>query len=168
MKESKLYLNFFRQNILFIFFFGVIFLAIGLIFISQKESLYTLSALYQLNIDEDKDIQNKVMVADEIVSSLRSNNVQHKLNLDDLKVVIFKPGPLQIKVELTDVSVEKLDLNFKKIDEYISLNYDVQGLGDVVVVKNDLNLLLYSVVFTSLGLFAGLLVSLIREYLKKY
>src|SRR5688572_3649811 len=101
MRESRLFLNFFKNNILILVIAVIIGLGSGYLWNSQKPTIYTHHTLLELNYPDYK-MEDRIILADEIVVKLRSENLERTLGLNPNQTTkIFKPAPYAIKVEVT-------------------------------------------------------------------
>lgn len=166
-KESLLYINFFRNNLL-IFLISTFFsLSIGIYLFLTQQSIYGVSILLETNY-ELNNVSEKIALTDQIVTNIRASNVQQDLNLSDkVNLVVFKPSPLSIKIELISNNQTILKKELEKITNFINSNYQVKGLGKEIFFKEPRSYLPIFILL-SLGFLVGLFFSLIREYLRRF
>ncbi len=167
-KESKLFLDFFRRNLLLIVLPVLIFTLVGVLFQLSKPTIYSQNAKYEM-VYEVENIQNRISITDQAVSTIRSLNLQKSLELNSsTELVVFKSGPLLIDLTVNSKSVDQTSQDFNKVSNYLVDNYQVKEVGLEVPSQNrDISPLLIFIALFS-GLSVGVVLSLAREYLRNY
>lgn len=168
MRESRLYLRFLRENLFFVLIPGLLFLLAVFLYQRQLLTVYSPQALYEIQYTEGS-VSEAVVLADQVVTSVRSENIKQSLGLDpSTEVMVFKPGPISLSVTVVgrDTDTSKGDLN--KVAGYLKSKYPVSDVGEAVFLEvsraNHVDLF-YAL---SIGSLLGLSVALVRSYFKNY
>lgn len=168
MKESKLYLSFFKKHLLFFIVPALIGVFIGVYYQSRKPVIYTKTQLLEITQDAGS-VNDRIAIADQAVTLSRSENVKEFLGVDPrANVVIFKPSPFSISVSVSSSDQSLLQSNLNKEVGYLTVKFPTANVGNSVLSETRPNLLVAGAVGGIVGLFLGLLLSLIESYLKNY
>lgn len=167
MKESKLFLNFFKENILLLVLPAMFFGVAGYFYQQSKPSTYKIGQLFEANYSI-LEVPAKVALMDEAVTLIRSSNLQAELGIKNAKVAVFKPGPLAIKIEAESQDREVLKSNLNKAEGYLVKNFDVKRVGIIDEQEIKPNLFLGGLAGLSAGFLLGFVVALTISYFKKF
>jgi hypothetical protein len=167
-KESQKYLGFLRRNIAFITIPGALSLAIGVLYIQSIPPSFKAGQYIKVRFEES-EIQDKIKLADQIVTDLRVGNLQNSLNVDQsARVSVYKNAPLSFMVEAEHPEKLKATQTVNVLTDYVVSKYPVEVPGNVVersIPPEYLKLLIGSL---AAGAFIGLVISLAREYFKNF
>lgn len=166
MKESSLYLNFFKRNLLWFILFPVIGLSAAYILLGNVPILYQYSSLYELVYDQS-NVQVKISEADEAVTLLRSTNLHSELRVPSA-VTIFKPGPLSINLETSSVDQNLAEKDLQTLSQYLQSHYQVKKIGDNSLSQAYPPLLKYLLLGLAGGFVLAFIFSLAREYFRNF
>lgn len=165
MRESELYLNFLKRNLYYFLIPVILVLIIGTFYYVQVPSKTKISQTFRL----DYNLQNiNIILAltDQAVAELRSQRFEPVLT--DTSVSIYKGAPLNITVEVVSPDRSKSFTLLLKEAEYLRQNFSVAELTGPKITAIEPSLLKYIISELIIGGFIGLIISLIREYLKNY
>lgn len=146
---------------------ALIFTIFAYIFYTHQPTFYKVGVLYEFSYTQE-NVQKKVIEADEAVATLRTNNLKSGLNFDQQsKLIIFKPGPISLKLEIENPNKDLAQKDLEKSENFLIQKYDLKkiGLGDF---KKNYPNVIYPISIITLGFLIGLIVSLVKEYFKKY
>lgn len=168
MRESRLYLKFLQENLLFILAPAVIFLLMVFLFQKTSPVVYVSQAMFEMAHDRG-EIAEKVLLADQVVTVIRSENLKKSLGVGESSLVqVFKPGPLAINLTVTGVDVETSRSDLAVVSGYLRSRYDVSEVGEVVISKvTTANYQMSFYAFLS-GLALGLFLVLVNAYFKNF
>ncbi|MBI2021450.1 hypothetical protein HYS93_01035 [Candidatus Daviesbacteria bacterium] len=169
MKESRLYLNFFRKNFLIIFVAVLLFSAAGLFYQSSKQVNKKVSSLWQMNYQESS-VSEKISLTDQAVTILRSQNLSPEINSQKKKgeTTIFKPGPLAIQIETKGADLDSAKYLNGQASKYLVENYKVSKIGNDYYSEENANVYLGLLIGFITGVFIGIIIALVRSYFKNY
>lgn len=166
MRESILFLDFFKKNFWVILFGGMVGLAIGLGVFWVGGYRYRGSSSLELIADE-QHIRERALISDQAVVWMRV--VARPRGYIDNKVSfqVYKEGPVMIRVEVTgdDLRVVKM---VERVDSELGVKYGFNTLGEITVARES-NISLLSIFLWIIGgLGIALVVCLTRTYLQRY
>ena len=165
MKESQLYFQFIKRNLLFLILPVVLGLLISLYNYAQVPTLTRISQTFKLNYNLE-NIDVVLALTDQAVAELREQRFENEY--DATSVSIYKSSPLNISIEATASDREtSYSLLLKEI-EYLRQNFPAADLFSPVITQIEPNLFKYLVSGLIIGGLIGLVISLTREYLKNY
>lgn len=164
MKESQLYLNFFKKNLLLLLIPVVLFSLIGFYIQTTKPVIYTESRVLETNIFEG-DVQKKVLLIDQAVSTTRQPNVLAGLNQNsNVEMRLFKSAPLTVAVSATSQDPLVLKEGLDSMSSYLEEKYKLKVVGQDISSTNRPNVF-YGILLGSLaGALCGLFISLVKTY----
>lgn len=168
MLESRAYLNFFKQNVLFLLL-GLVLGGVGGYFYQlNKPVFYKGSSLYEINYDVS-NITQKTLLVDEIVTVVRSKNATNKFDLTaDSFLRIYKEGPLSFSVESYSPSPQKTIQIHNKIDSFLFSNYSIKVVGNFLIHRQRPAFSQVIPLTMAAGITAALFVSLLKLYFQKF
>ncbi len=127
----------------------------------------SVSRLLEIGNPKTSNLFESDPLSDQAVKLLRSENVQKKLKLNSM-VSVYKYAPSVVRVTATSSDKESAIKDVNAINEYLKGRYNVnqQGMdGEESTLKKSLINLLISI---GIGLFIGILSSLIVSYFKNF
>lgn len=167
MKESRLYLQFFRSYFLVLLVTAIIGLGAGFWFVSQQKDLFVSERMFEFpyTYENAAAVEKK---SEEAVTILRSPQLKEQLGMQVTQVVIFRPGPFAIKIQTKGQNAESSINNLDKLSSYAMQSYPIREIGtEVSFIERD-NPWKWICLGLFGGLGTGLLLSLIFSYLKNY
>lgn len=165
MRESELYLNFLKRNLHSFLIPVILVLIIGTFFYVQTPSKTKISQTFRL----DYNLQNiNIILAltDQAVAELRSQHFESVF--PDASVSIYKSAPLNVSIEAVSPDRGKSFALLLKEAEYLRQNFSTAELTVPEITTIEPSLLKYVISGLIIGGLIGLIISLIREYLKNY
>lgn len=165
MRESKLYLNFLKRNLYYFFIPVILALLTGAFFYTQTPSKTKIYQIFRLDYNLD-NINIILALTDQAVEELRSQRFE--LVLLDASVSIYKSAPLNITVEAVSPDRERSFALLLKEAEYLKQNFSASELTGPEIIPVEPGLLKYIISGLIIGGLIGLIISLVREYLKNY
>lgn len=160
--ESQVYLNFFSKNWLRIALPGVLLPALTYLSLASEPAKFSRS--FSLETGQGSPSLERVVLADQLVSTLRSEGVKQELRLDD-KSIVYKSGPYLVSIEL--IGSNDLEAS-QKILTFSQENFKAIRVGSEVTSLKSPKLFLPLTVATGAGILLGIILSLIRLYLKNF
>lgn len=168
MKESTKYLFFLRRYIFIYLFFISVFAGIAFWVFSSQPEIHKFTVFFELKSFLD-GIEKKERIADEVVTQLRSKNIQYLFNTEGSeKLTVFKPGPFAIQLEVMDEDKSKSEKVIKVAELYILENFEVDKKGLITHELVEVKPWKYLVLGILGGILAGVAYSLIREYFRLF
>jgi len=165
MKESEVYINFFKRNLWWILVPLIIFLIISTIFYALAPEKSRLGQVFRIDYQiENADV--KMALADEAVAETRAQKFNQAF--PDTTAVIYKSAPLLISIEVDSPVRENAYEVMLRINDYLDKNFSVTEaapLAVTAVVPSGFKYLLSGILA---GFLTGLIISLIKEYRKNY
>lgn len=168
MKESKVFLGFFKQNIVIIFISALLTPVCLVSFFYYQPNVWEAASLHQFKYDE-LNINQRVIETDQAVSVLRSNFLPEKLGIpEDVEINVYKPGPLGVQITTRSISSDKSKIALQLLNSYLEANFPVE----VVFVGNssivDKRLEIIAILSFCVGAVLGVFISLVKTYLKNF
>ncbi|OGE34141.1 hypothetical protein A3C32_00920 [Candidatus Daviesbacteria bacterium RIFCSPHIGHO2_02_FULL_41_14] len=166
-RESFIYLNFLRS---FWWLFLSLMLIGGLIGASFaiKQPLQSFTEVQLEAGFELEKMQDNILLADEVVGILRSRSIQAELMISkETKVVAHKNGPLMVNLLVESPSLELASKEATILSNYVVARYGFQVLGTSSGNSSG-EMFLMVLIGSGAGLFLGLILSLLKTYLKNY
>lgn len=168
MRESRIYLNFFKSNIPVIVLPSVITTAFGLYYYSTIPSTFVLSRLYEFSYNEQTLLQ-QIALSDTAVTLTRSLNIQSQLNMDpQVNLQVTKIAPVVIKTDIESSNAQLLEPNLQRVDNYLTGKYSLKKVGEDINMQHKPNIIFYILGSIAAGFSLGIFISLIKEYFKNY
>lgn len=168
MKESQLYINFFKQNRFTILTPIVISLLSALIYILVQPTLYQATTLFEIS-NSKMSVSDMQVNVNQAVENLRSEVIQNALKLQDLSSVdVYKNGDLAVAVDISSMNKSAIRQDEQQVSQYITQKFDLQQSGDWVMHSTKKDGLLIFLIALFVGVSIGISISLIRSYLRNY
>ncbi len=114
--------------------------------------------------------QNQDMTeVDELVSELRSKNIQKQQKLNHSTIVnIYKPGPYSIQLMTKSLDSSIAEIDNKKLLNYTQSKHPIKSLGENILSYERLSLFKSLCIFSLVFFVISFLLTLIISYIKKY
>lgn len=168
MKESKLYLSFFKENLLLIVSPTLVLLLFSLYKAYYLPQIHIYHSLYEIK-SGDVNFNRKIAEADQAVTLLRSENIKKSLNIsEDVKVQAFRPAPLLIKLELRSAQMTILGDENLKYEPFLFNRYKAGKIGESYYSQELKPFLIYAVFGAGVGFLLGFFISLLKTYFRKF
>lgn len=167
MRESRLYINFFRRNFLIILLPLLFSLSLGFYYSSQIPKSIIAGQLYEMPYRAE-NINIQVILTDEAVSLARESEGILGLG-KEFEVRAYKTGPLSFYVSLKSAeTAEELKENFIKVDQLLIKKFGLNKEGQLQLSIEEPNLYKLIFLFGGFGLTSGIVSALAREYFHKF
>lgn len=177
MRESKLFVNFLRTNLLVILIPAIIFGSLGWWWEARKPDLYTSEAIFELTQRNSYlPVDQSINVLDHLVTMARSANFGSSLGLAGDQIGAVRFSPFGYKLMDTSENESSARTNLGNVIQYIQTTFNSKNtpsgftlskVGQLTVTVKRPNTYLGLVVGSLCGFFAGLIVALIRTYFSK-
>lgn len=168
MKESQVYLNFFKTNFRTILISTHLITAASLFYYSTIPSTYVASRIYEFPYN-GQNLSQQIALSDTAVTLTRSLNIQQQLNLDNgVELKVTKIAPVVIKTDVESTNPQLVTPNMEKISSFLVPKYSLTVSGVDTQFEHQPNPWLFILVGLGVGFSLGILISLIRIYFKKY
>lgn len=168
IKESQAYLIFFRNNLLLLLLPIVLFSVLGFYIQSTKPVLYTMARMLEANVFEN-DVQKRVLLIDQAVSTTRQQNVLESISNDpDVDLSLFKSAPLTVTVLATSQDPLILKKGLDSVGGYLEERYKLKVIGQDVITVSRSNVLYGILLGAAAGTLCGLFISLVKTYFHRY
>ena len=166
--ESKLYLSFFRRYLLLFLLLPFLFSSLFYLKTVSEKDRFVLSRFFELQHTQENAVST-TLIADEIVTLIRSENFQSEMSIsEEVEVIALKPGPVSVSLTLKGAEGDKLrDVN-NKLTDYLREKYSFVVIGKDVESFEAENFWLVILGGIGVGLLVGLMTALILEYFRKY
>ncbi len=165
MKESQLYFDFIKRNLVSLFVPIILVLIISIYFYAQVPSQVRISQTFKMNYSIE-NIDSVLALSDQAVAQLRSQ--RFAAIFPDATASIYKSAPLNISIESTSLTRDTSYTLLLKQTEYLRQNFQVEELTSPEITQIEPNLFKYLVSGLIIGGLVGLVISLVREYLRNY
>lgn len=165
MNESKLYINFIKRNLLFLLLPVILVLLISVYFYAQVPSKVKISQIFKMEYNLE-NIDTMLALTDQAVGELRSQKFADVF--DNSSVLIYKSSPLNVSIDAITSSRDTSYALLLKETEYLRQNFTVSELTSPEISQLEPSLFKYSISGLIVGGLIGLIISLVREYLKNY
>lgn len=167
MRESRLYLNFFKKNLLIFVLFGLTGLGAGFTYQTKQPPGVEFTSLWQMEYDQT-NVADRIALTDQAVTLVRSAHLRGEIASPGAKVTVYKPGPLAIELKaIGQTEVIARESNYQ-LAGYLKDHFPIKKIGQEVVTYQQPPLILGVILGLAVGLGVGLLVSLIKAYFEKF
>jgi hypothetical protein len=166
MKESKLYLEFFKKNAAFLLVSTFLVASFGYYHSISKQPIYRGNLLYEFRFTIE-NIPSEKLLADEAVQILRSSEFKDQMKINS-SVRAFNPGPVSVQVDLESVDIKILESDLAKINSYLINKYQLNEIGLPNVQEEKRSILSELLVSAFLGLTLSFVILLSSEYFKRF
>lgn len=166
MRESTLYLDFFKKNFRILLLGCMVGLIIGIGVFWLGGYKFRGSSSLELIADE-QHILERTLITDQAVVWMREVAIPRGYVDSKVSTQIYKEGPLMIKVEVSgdDIGIIKM---IERIDSELSVKYGFNKLGEISVARESKVSVWSIFLWIGGGFVVGLIYCLIRAYLQKY
>jgi hypothetical protein len=164
MKESKLYINFFKKNLLLIL---IPTLTLPL-FVHYGTGYYTKLVSIERILEVKSSTNNTGegnALADQAVKLLRSENIYKQLNLSS-EISVYKYAPAILKLEVSGQSSDQVKKDLSLINELLNSRYTISPLGEDIEDGYHVGAYVFPLLSIGTGFLLGVVLSLIKEYFK--
>lgn len=165
MKESEAYINFLKRNWALFLLPLLVSFAFAIYLYAQVPTQVKISQIFKMNYDL-QNIDTILALTDQAVSELRLQKFSDVFS--DSSAVIYKSAPLNISIEAVSRQRDNSYALLLKEVEYLRQNFQVQDLTSPEISLIEPSLFKYLISALIAGGLIGLIISLIREYLKNY
>lgn len=167
-KESQLYLSFFRRHFGLIFIPALLLGGSSYLFLSHQPLTTHLIETWELDY-QAADINNQVLLTDELVSLLRSSNIQKSLSLDaNTKLLAYRIGPDLLQIDLASIGAQSLPIEMKAVEKFGQDHFSLHQVGQPVTSQDKKAFTITVLGSFLIGFFIGITLSLTREYLHNF
>lgn len=166
MRESRLYLNFLKNNLLVLIVLSVTGASIGWFYQLRQPTNIERSSLWEMNYNQT-NVVDRIALADQAVTLMRSAQLSNKLQIE-ADLTAFKPGPLALTLTASSISLDQSQVALGRAEEYLKSHYPVSEVGQATTVTKPPNLMLGLSFGLMVGLTVGLIISLARAYFSYY
>jgi hypothetical protein len=166
MRESKLYINFFKKNLLLILIPTVtlpLFVYFGT---SDDTKLVSVERLIEIK-SSPKNITEENALADQAVKLLRSENIYKQLKLNS-KISVYKYAPAILKLEVSGQTQDQIRMDLNVLNELLSSRYIVSSLGKDIEGGSHVGAYIFPLLSVGGGFLIGIALSLTKEYFKSF
>jgi hypothetical protein len=122
-----------------------------------------------LEFEQNGSLEQTNLLSSQAVTFLRSKNLDEMFNPGkDTKLIVYQPGPLSIQIELESTHLDKLKVSHKQVMDFTYDKYRVKNVGEDVYQTLKPNVYFGTVSGFLIGGFIGVILVLIRTYLKNF
>ena len=165
MRESELYIKFLKRNLVFLLASIFLSILISIYFYALVPSQVRISQTFKLKYDLG-NIDTVLALADQAVAELRSQRFAEAFS--GSSVSIYKSAPLNVSIDATSLNRDTSYALLLKEIEYLRQNFQVEELTNPEIAQIEPSLFKYLISGLIVGGLIGLVISLIKEYLKNY
>lgn len=167
MKESALFLNYFKKNTVLILIPTLIVAAAFYYFQWRQPYINLNSRLYILEYDQN-NIEKAALLTDSFVSIIRNAHLKEEIGINrESKVIAYRSGPLTIDITLANLDENQSRLDSEILEGYLK-KYPINRIGsELSYVKKRAEWIL-AIIGLGIGFILGNILSLIKIYLSKY
>ena len=165
MKESQLYIDFIKRNLIFLLLPVFLVLVISLYLYAQVPSKVKISQTFKMQYNLE-NIDTILALTDQAVSELRAQRFSDVFGQSSVSV--YKSAPLNISIDATSLNRDTSYALLLKETEYLRQNFQAGELTNPEITQIEPNLFKYLISGLIIGGLIGLIISLIREYLKNF
>lgn len=165
MKESELYLKFIQRNVLFLLIPVILSIIVSIYFYAGVATKVQISQNFKINYNLE-NIDTMLALTDQAVADLRAQKFASLY--PDSDVSIFKNAPLSINISASSLNRDASYALLLKEADYLRQNFSIKDLTSPEIILIEPNLLKYLLSGIIIGGLIGLVISLIREYMKNF
>lgn len=168
MKESRLFLNYFKQNTVLILIPTLIVATAFYYFQWRQPYINLKSKLYILEYDQN-NIEKAALLTDSFVSIIRSSHLKEEIGINkQSKVIAYKTGSLTIDITLANLDENQAAKDSTILESYIVKKYPINRIGHEVAYAKKTTEWILAIIGLGIGFILGNILSLIKIYLSKY
>jgi hypothetical protein len=165
MKESKLYLTFFKKNLTYFLIAWLLFGTLGLLYQLQKPVQYTTAITLEMP-HTDENILQKVPQVQEAVTLARSTGVQQQVGAGP--ITVYNNSPLTLVIQSTAESGQNSSVSANRMSWYLINKFGLNEVGDDLHSQVYPNYFFGSVMGLAIGTLLVVSVLLIRSYVQEF
>lgn len=166
LRESRLYIDFFRKNLLIILIPALFGIGSALYAYNQAEEVKVIEQVFEF--EYDRQLANFVeKQSDEAVALLRSKQQMQGLGIKE-KLIVFKPGPFLVKIQAKGINKQQIAADLEKANSYMINTYPVSNFGEPVLYSEKPQLWRFLMLGFLAGLGVGVISSLTVSYFRYY
>lgn len=165
MKESELYIKFITRNLVTLLFPIILSLMASIYFYAQVPSQVKISQTFKMQYNL-QNIDTILALTDQAVAELRQQRFADAF--DKSFVSVYKSAPLNISIDAVSLNRDTSYALLLKEVEYLRQTFQVQELTSPEITQIEPSLFKHLISGLIIGGLVGLVISLIREYLKNY
>lgn len=168
MKESYLFINYFKKNTVLILIPTLIVAAAFYYFQWRQPYINLKSRLYILKYDQN-NIEKAALLTDSFVSIIRNAHLKEEIGINkQSKVIAYKSGPLTIDITLVNLDENQAKLDSDILESYIVKKYPINRIGHELSYAKKTSEWILASIGLGIGFILGNILSLIKIYLSKY
>ncbi len=167
MKESRLYLQFFRNFISLFVLLAIIGVILGFYWRSQLPTKYVTERMYEFPYT----LENAAAVekeTEQVIAVLRSNQLKKKLNISSSEIIVFKSAPFAVTLQVKDQEAERSFQSMITLAGFMTAKYETNQIGQELFLVDSKPLLKYLLIGFIFGEITALFFSLMISYFKQY
>lgn len=167
MKESQLYLKFLKDFWLLFVFFGLIGVIGSYYLLSRLPTVYMAERMYEVTYTLDTAVAVE-KASEQIVTVLRASQLKEGLGIQSSEVVVFKPGPFALTLQVKNIQPEKTVNHLDTLGGYLTSKYQVNEVGRETFTIQTKPVLKYLLLGILAGEITALTFALAISYLKRF
>lgn len=168
MKESYLFLNYFKKNTVLILIPTLIVAAVFYYFQWRQPYINLKSRLYILEYDQN-NIEKAALLTDNFVSIIRDAHLKEEIGINkQSKVIAYKTGSLTIDITLANLDENQAAKDSDILESYIVKKYPINRIGHRLSYVEKTSEWILAIIGLGIGFILGNILSLIKIYLSKY
>lgn len=168
MKESRLFLNYFKKNTVLILIPTFIVATSFYYFQLRQPYINLKSRLYVLEYDQN-NIEKVILLTDSFVSIIRNTHLKEEIGINkQSRVVAYKSGPLTVDITLVNPDENQAERDSAILESYITKKYPINTVGHELSYTKKTPLWILAIIGLGVGFILGNILSLIKIYLSKY
>lgn len=165
MRESALYLNFIKRNLLVLVISLLTGILLGSFLLSRVKSQTKIAQSFKM-IYNLADLNQSLALTDQAVAELRSQKFASLYR--SAKTVIYKSAPMLINIEAVSPDNQVAYELLLKETNYLTQNFSVSQITQPEVTQVEPSVVKYLLTGILTGFLSGLIIALSFEYLKNY
>lgn len=165
MKESALYLNFIKRNLVILVIPLLSGILLSSFLLSQVKSQTKLAQSFKM-IYNLADLNQSLALTDQAVAELRSQKFASLY--PSAKSVIYKSAPMLINIEAVSSDNKIAYELLLKETNYLTQNFSVSQITQPEVAQVEPSVVKYLLTGILIGFLSGLIIALSIEYLKNF
>ncbi len=167
MKESRKYLNFIKDNLVFLVVPAVILAVIGGFYYSQKPIIYKTGRIVEFAYHYSQ-VQDTMIYPDQAVVLIRSENFGKTFKNEAFSITAVKIAPMTIRLEVVSKDKLKALKALEEVYKFTERKYPIKKFAEDTFKEEKPNIFFGTGLGIFIGGMIGLLAGLIKAYFKKY
>lgn len=161
MKESAIFINYFKNNTVIILIPTFIVAAALYYFQWRQPYINFKSRLYS--------IEKAALLTDNFVSIIRDAHLKEEIGINkDSKVIAYKSGPLTVDITLVNLDENQAAKDSAILESYIVKKYPINRVGHELSYAKKTTEWILAIIGLGIGFIFGNILSLTKIYLSKY